>query len=170
MSRDLIEAIRTIAETKELAEYESVVAKVSDVNTATNTCTCTPIDGNPKLINVMLSVDKSKGFLLIPKNDSLVVVTQYSQTTAFISMVSDVDQIYLCGDDEEGMVTVKSLTDKLNNLENKVNDLIVACSSQVVTLAPSGTFPLASYFASVTPLVPTNKTQIQNTKVKHGSS
>ena len=59
---------------------------------------------------------------------------------------------------------------KLNNMyvENKLNDLITACSSQVVTLAPSGTFPLASFFTSVTPLIPTQQIEIENQKVKQG--
>ena len=49
-----------------------------------------------------------------------------------------------------------------------MNDLIIACSSQIVTLAPSGTFPLASFFTSVSPLVPTQQLEIENITILQG--
>jgi hypothetical protein len=165
--KELQDAIKKLSGFDDL-QFESAMCNVKNVDITNNTCTCTPVDGSADFLDVYLSMDKSKGFLLIPKTGSLVIVSQISDTVAFISMVSNVDQIYLHGDSQEGLVTVKSLTTKLNNLENKVNDLIIACSSQIVTLAPTGTFPLAPYFTSVLPLSITTKSEIQNTKVKHG--
>lgn len=170
MSRDLIEAIRSIAETDNFSVYESTICTVSDVNTTENTCTCTPIDGGAIFYNVILSVNGSKGFLLIPADGSFVVVTQISEATAFISMVSGVDQVYINGDNEEGIVTVKSLTTKLNNLENKVNTIISTFNSHVHSGVSTGG---GSSAVSPTPvtgtLTPTNKEDIQNSKIKHGS-
>ena len=114
----------------------------------------------------MANIDN--GFLLIPEVNSIVVVSFLSDSSAYVSLVSKVSEIQLNGTNYDGLVKVQELTDKLNNLENKLNDLITACSSQVVTLAPSGTFPLASFFTSVTPLIPTQQTEIENQKVKQG--
>ena len=166
---EIQDAIRLLAETDQYF-YESKVCKVSNINTTKYTCTCTPIDGTPEFYGVLLNANGVKGFVLIPKENSFVILTQTSDTTSFVSMVSEVQQVYLNGDNEDGLVTVKSLKTKLNDLESKVNDLILACSSQVVTLAPSGTFPLASFFTGVTPLTPTQQSEIENPKIKHGSS
>jgi len=61
-----------------------------------------------------------------------------------------------------------TINEALLDLSNKMNDLITACSSQIVTLAPSGTFPLASFFTSVTPLIPTQQLEIENITILQG--
>ena len=147
----------------------SIVCTVSDIDLINGICNCTPVDGSGVLVNVRLNADNKDGFKLIPKDSTKVLVTLINNTTGFISMVSEVDEIHLNGVNYDGLVKVQDLTDKLNALENKVNDLITACSSQVVTLGPSGTFPLASFFTSVTPLTPTIQTDIENLTVKQGN-
>jgi len=70
---------------------------------------------------------------------------------------------------KDGLVVVADLVTKLNNLENAINSLITSCQSVIVTLAPSGSFPLASFFAGNTPIAPlTQKIDLENTKIKHG--
>lgn len=68
----------------------------------------------------------------------------------------------------DGLVKVAAAASKISALEGKVNDLITACKSVIVTLAPSGTFPLASFFSSVNPIAPTTqKSDLENPKIKH---
>ena len=165
---DIRQAIQSLSGLNDL-QYEGVLCKVSDIDLATFTCTCTPTNGDAEFYDVLLNADAEKGFTLIPANGSVVIVQQTSQATAYVSMVSKVDQVYIAGDANGGLVKVQDLTSKLNALENKVNSLIIACSSQVVTLAPSGVFPLAPFFTSVSPLTPTQQTEIENTTVKHGN-
>lgn len=165
---DLRQAIQALSGLNDIS-FEGVLCKVSDIDLATFTCTCTPINGDAEFFDVLLNADADKGFTLIPANNSVVIVQQTSQATAYVSMVSKVDQIYLAGDANGGLVKVQDLVSKLNALENKVNSLIIACSSQVVTLAPSGVFALAPFFTSVTPLTPTQQTELENTTVKHGN-
>jgi hypothetical protein len=165
---DIRQAIQALSGFGDL-QYEGVVCKVSDIDLATFTCTCTPINGDAEFYDVLLNADADKGFTLIPANGSLVIIQQTSQANAYVTMVSKVDQVYLAGDANGGLVKVQDLTSKLNALENKVNSLIIACASQVVTLAPSGAFALAPFFTSVTPLIPTQQIEIENTKVKHGN-
>lgn len=70
---------------------------------------------------------------------------------------------------KDGLVVVADLVTKLNKLENTINSLITSCQSVIVTLAPSGTFPLVSFFTGNTPIAPlTQKADLENTKIKHG--
>ena len=104
----------------------------------------------------------------MPKVESDVLVLFSKNNNPFIVQYSEVENYVLNGTDFGGMVKVIELTEKINNLEKKLNDLITACSNQIVTLAPSGTFPLAPYFTSVTPLIETQQSEIENTIIKHG--
>lgn len=165
---DIRQAIQALSGVNDLT-FEGIPCTVSNINTTEMTCTCTPINGDAEFFDVLLNADADKGFTLIPANNSVVIVQQTSQATAYVSMVSKVDQIYLAGDANGGLVKVQDLVSKLNALENKVNSLIIACSSQVVTLAPSGVFALAPFFTSVTPLTPTQQTELENQTVKHGN-
>ena len=171
-SRDLAEAIRTLSGFDDI-EFESVLCKVSDINLTDNTCTCTPVNGNAPYYDVLLSCDLSKGFLLIPANDSFVICTETSNTTAYISMVSNVTQIYLAGDTNGGLVKVTDLVTRLNNIENLVNAFIALYNAHIhvgvdsITTAPITISPTVSQ--QITTLTPTIRANIENTKVKHGN-
>jgi hypothetical protein len=167
MSKELRDSLRTLTKTN--GNAYSKVCTVDSVDLVNLTCYCIPINDDADIIDVRLMANIDNGFLLIPEVNSIVVVSFLSDSSAYVSLVSKVSEIQLNGTNYDGLVRVQELTDKLNNLENKLNDLITACSSQVVTLAPSGTFPLASFFTSVTPLIPTQQTEIENQAVKQGN-
>ncbi len=166
MSKELRDALRSLV--KPNNDGFSKVCTIDSVDLTTLTCYCMPLNGDADIINVRLMANINNGFLLVPEVESIVVVSFLSDDSAYVSLVSKVSEIQLNGKNFDGLVKVQELTDKLNALENKVNDLITACQSQVVTLAPSGTFPLASFFTSVTPLTPTQQTDIENITVKQG--
>jgi hypothetical protein len=166
MSKELRDSLKKL--TKPNNDGYSKVCTVDSVDLINKTCYCIPINDDADITEVRLMANIDNGFLLIPEVNSIVVVSFLSDSSAYVSLVSKVSEIQLNGTNYDGLVKVQELTDKLNNLENKLNDLITACSSQVVTLAPSGTFPLASFFTSVTPLIPTQQTEIENQKVKQG--
>lgn len=166
MSKELRDALRSLV--KPNNDGFSKVCTIDSVDLTTLTCYCMPLNGDADIINVRLMANIDNGFLLVPEVESIVVVSFLSDDSAYVSLVSKVSEIQLNGKNFDGLVKVQELTDKLNALENKVNDLITACQSQVVTLAPSGTFPLASFFTSVTPLTPTQQTDIENITVKQG--
>jgi hypothetical protein len=166
MSKDLRDALRSLV--KPNNDGFSKVCTIDSVDLTTLTCYCVPLNNDADIINVRLMANIDNGFLLIPEVNSIVVVSFLSDDSAYVSLVSKVSEVQLNGKNFDGLVKVQELTDKLNALENKVNDLITACSSQVVTLAPSGTFPLASFFTSVTPLVPTQQLEIENITILQG--
>jgi tetrahydromethanopterin S-methyltransferase subunit B len=133
-------------------------------------CTVQPIDETlAKIENVRLVAEESDaGFYPIPKVGSQVIVTLLGGTSAFISMFGELDSIALRGDQYGGLIKIEELVTKLNNLENKVNSIINTLNSTVIPLAPSGTYPLSSNFASVSTLTTTNKSDLENDKVLHG--
>ncbi len=158
-NRELFEVIRSVAGIYEM-EFESVLCTVSNIDLVANTCTCTPINGNAEFHDVILSANKSKGFLLIPKNNTFVICSATSNTTAFISMVSDVDQVYLAGDANGGIIKIAELTAQLN-------DLVTTLQAQLALIATG----IATGGGSYTPatLNAFNKNDYENTKVKNGN-
>lgn len=157
---ELSDAIKTLSGYGD-DNYESTICTVGDIDLAENTCTCTPIDGiSPDFMGVILSVNKSKGFLIIPTDGSLVSVTQISEATSFISMVSDVDQVYLAGDENGGLINIVDLTTKLNALVTQLQAQLALIATGII--AGGGTYTPGT-------LTSFNKTNYENTKIKHGN-
>jgi len=147
----------------------SEVCTIKNIDTNKYLCDCTPIDGSAILVNVRLIADDKTGFKLIPKENSIVIVTLINNTTGYISMCSEIDEIHLNGDNLDGIVKVNDLVTKLNNLENKVNELILYSSTHIHS---GGTIMGSTGPATpvvVGNLVPTVKANLENIKVKHGS-
>lgn len=71
------------------------------------------------------------------------------------------------GGENGGLAIVGSLVTKLNNIETKVNTILSTLKSVSITLAPTGVFPFAPIFGSITPLDSTSEKDIENKKVKH---
>ena len=164
------DAIRYIAK---LDDPYSVVCKVYDIDLNTMLCNCEPLedssaeDKSAVLIGIKINADNKTGFVLVPKDESIVVVTLTSNVDGFISMVSDVDEIYLNGNNHDGLVKVGDLVTKLNNLENKVNEIIGLYNTHVHVETSGSTLPTTSIVSGV--LIPTIQANLENTTVKHGS-
>jgi len=164
---DIRQAIQALSGFGDL-QYEGVVCNVSDIDLATFTCTCTPIDGSAEFYDVLLNADADKGFTLIPANGSIVIVQQTSQANAYVTMVSKVDQVYLAGDANGGLVKVQVLNAALNNLQTEINTLKIAITALMAGYAPiDGGVALSTFTALVLPQI--NISQIENTTVKHGN-
>jgi hypothetical protein len=119
------------------------------------TCTCTPINGDAEFYDVLLNADADKGFTLIPANGSLVIIQQTSQKNAYVSMVSKVDQIYLAGDANGGLVKVIPLVAAYNSVVNDLITIQTALAGLGATIAITSTLKTTS--------------ELENTKVKHGN-
>jgi hypothetical protein len=165
---DIRQAIQSLSGLNDL-QYEGVLCKVSNIDLATFTCTCTPTNGDAEFYDVLLNADAEKGFTLIPANGSVVIVQQTSQATAYVSMVSKVDQVYIAGDANGGLVKVQVLNAALNNLQTEINTLKTLTGTAIAVysgILDSG-FSAATFNAAVLPQI--NITQIENTTVKHGN-
>ena len=151
---DIRQAVQALSGFNDL-QYEGVPCKVSNIDLVSFTCTCTPIDGGAEFYDVLLNANADKGFTLIPADNSVVIVQQPSQSTAYVSMVSKVNQVYIAGDANGGLVNVNEITAKLNQLVTQISANFTA----IAAIYPYTIVPLTSF-------VPTD---YQNLKVKHGN-
>lgn len=169
MSVDNIrEALKGLSKTNE--EIYSIVCSVDSVDTANKTCDCTPKDGSADLLEVRLMAQNQTGFLIIPKVNSIVVVTMINRNTGYVSMFSEVTEIQLNGKNYDGLVMVNDLVTKLNNLENKVNTFMTTYNTHVhagVTTGIGSTAVTPSLMVGT--LTPTVKSDLENKTVVHGN-
>lgn len=163
------DAIRQLVKTDDV--LYSVLCTVKSVDTTNNICDCEPINGDADLLEVRLMAQNETGFLIIPKVDSVVVVTMINKYTGYVAMFSEVEKIYLNGDNYDGLVKVGDLVEKLNNLEDLVNDLVTKYNAHthpyVNVSTPAVTSPTTSLETTV--LVPTQQAELENTTVVHGN-
>lgn len=168
---DIRAAIRSIAGIENIAT--SILCKVVSIDEDEFTCEVKPIDDGANYKDVRLISDASdpdKAFYLKPVVGSVVMITPQDDVTYFVSMYSQVEEIWLHGNLNEGLVKVVELTEKLNNIENLVNDLITKFNAHthVLTLsAGTGTAAPTTSLETDT-LTPTEQADIENDKVKHG--
>ena len=166
-SRDITEAIKALSGFDDL-QFESVACIVSNISVTDMTCDCAPINGDADFLEVRLNADYKKGFTLIPKNNSVVIITQLSDATAYVSMVSEVDEIYLAGDANGGLVKVQIASTAFNTLQTEINTLKAAITALMAGYAPiDGGAALAAFNLIVLPQI--DISQIENNKVLHGN-
>jgi len=182
---NIITSVRQMVGNPLLQTYLCKVLSVDEYS-----CECEPVNGGANFLEVRLRsvLDGNTGGLILkPKLNSIVIIglIENNEATAFVVAYSDIDEltfkneggitfevkkdvVKINGDTHDGLAKVKELTKKFNNLENKFNSVLQVLQSVIVPLAPSGTYPFAPLFASISPLVKTTKNEIENTKVKHG--
>jgi hypothetical protein len=163
---DIRQAIQALSGVNDLT-FEGIPCTVSDINTTEMTCTCTPINGDAEFFDVLLNADADKGFTLIPANNSVVIVQQTSQATAYVSMVSKVDQIYLAGDANGGLVKIDDLKSQYDAMVAAFKVAIAAGFSALSGL--DGGASLSAFNASASSVLNLNKTTLENQTVQHGN-
>jgi len=168
-SRDITEAIRALSGMDDLG-FESMAATVKSVDTTAMTCDVEPINGDADFLDVRLNADYTKGFTLIPKEGSVVILSQLSDATAYVTMVSEVDNIYLAGDANGGLVKVTDLVSKMNTIENDINTLKTIFSTWLPVPSDGGAalkLAAATWYASQ--LTPTTANDLENKTIQHGN-
>jgi hypothetical protein len=179
------ELICKIVESKIIEQsVYAVVVKIND----NQTIDCEDLVNQTIYKEIQLTATETKdSFLLItPKVGSTVIISflNNDKKDGYVSSFSDLDKIELIiahsqltinkdgivmnGGDLGGLVIIDKLVNKINDLEQKYNDLLNSCKTQSVVLAPTGTFPMATFFASNLPIMPKTSVQdLENEKVKH---
>jgi hypothetical protein len=167
------------------AEVKKVDDETCDVDIVGDTYTGVHLaavsDGNknnliikPKKGSVVLICDKSGG------NMTWMNVIAFSEIANIAGIIDEDIELKIKGDvkvecdnveindgNNDGLVIVQKLTDKINKIEDMCNNLLSTLQGVSVTLAPTGAFPFATIFSGITPLVKTKKTDIENDKIKH---
>lgn len=172
------EAIKMIAQ-RELARAEMycVLCTVNSVDTSERTCEVTPLNGKADLFDVRFQAELSltEGLFIEPKVNSTVLVAFINSVQAAVIMCSEIENIYIDtqgdtvfnGGSNDGMVKVGDLVTKLNNLENKVNDLVTWTSTHTHTGVTPGPGSTGTAVGIVGTLTPTQQSDLENTKVQH---
>lgn len=173
---DILSSIKTLIHRYQ-SDTKPMPGKVVSVDLTKKTCVVSPINGDADVLDVRLQAAVTiKGSIVVPTVGSAVMVSMINKQTGFISMYSQVDSILLDGDKYGGLVKLLDPDDptagilkKVNNLENQINNILVVLKGTIIPLAPSGTYPFASLYASINALTTTAQADLENTKVKQGN-
>lgn len=167
--RAIQEAIQILSGTHLSDKVYFIDATVKSVDEQARTCVVVALSGkagNEFTARLMASVDD--GVLIVPTVESTVAVSMSDFNTATIVQYSEVEKIVLRGGDLGGLVKVIELTEKLNNLENKLNSLVAKYNIHThnVTAVGSPTGPGLQPESGA--LTPTQRSEIENDKINHG--
>lgn len=187
-NRDIKYAIEFLSNQTGLKKARFVTANVDDNSKGMSDRTIdvsVVLGDSGKITGVNLQSEPNDGFILIPKKDTQVIVCIMPDNSAYVFKCNDIDKI-ICvidsnnsyvfdangfvwnGGNNKGLVKVIELTQKLNNLENKINDLITVFNSWTPALNDGGTAlktVLSAWVSSS--LTPTVRANIENTKISH---
>lgn len=167
-----------------------VMCEVVSVDEAKRTCNVTTISNDVELEipDVMLQASVDNGFIIVPSVGSNVIILNQEKIHPCVVMYSSVSKVLAIQPlwqfnkgDNAGMVKVIELTQKLNAVENDLNNLKLLLQTMVNAMlsATSGapTSPvlnsvLSGYFSPLLPyttqvITPTTQTEIEDTKITH---
>jgi len=180
--RAIITAIQKAAGTFQEDKVKMLIGTVDSIQG--NTCTCI-VNDQSILPGVSLQAGVCDGLFITPTIGSTVIILYSIQINPFVALYSDIDSYYLqVGDSSieilndgsitlndgslNGLVKGGALTQKLNNLENKVNELISNFNAHThgVVSVGSPTSPTTSTVNGS--LTPTIEADIENNKITHG--
>lgn len=145
-------AIRKIAGNGSTQAHVAEVVSI-DINNRTAT-----VQANGVNYIVQMAPATGDQLLQIPEIGSTVFIVD-----GIIVGYSDLSELWLRGNQFEGLVKVSDLVTKLNNLEDKVNSLLTAYNTH--THASAGAPPVPTVTGTLTP---TTQNEIENPLVKHG--
>lgn len=163
-----------------------VPAEVVSVNQDARTCKVKTVGGaaSVDIENVRLMESVDDGFLLIPAVGSTIIVAHSTYNLPFVLLFSKLDKVLLIGgecsveisekiklngDNLGGLVKIIKLTEKLNNLENKVNGIINQFNLHTHTGVTTGPGTSGTTATPITgTLTPTQQSDIENEKILHG--
>lgn len=154
-----------------LGGNEIKLAKVKAVDLPNKQCTVALAeDENIVLEKVMLSVftEGEAAEVVEPKADSFVLICNVDGVSNWaVLKYSEAETITLMGGLLGGLVKVESLVTRLNAIEDKLNEVLNAVKSHTHSPVPAnGTAPPSTELAGLTTIVKTQKTDIENDKIK----
>lgn len=168
-ARAIQEAIQQLSGTHLADRLYFLDCEVKSVDEAGRACTVIALSGkvgSEFTARLMASVDD--GILAVPSVGSTVIVSSSDFTTGCIVQYSEIEKIVFRGGDLGGLVKVISLTTKLNNLENKLNSLILKYNTHTHNVTAVGSPTGPGLQPETGTLTPTQRTEIENKNITHG--
>lgn len=164
---DIAENIRKLAGT---GTFDTFVCTVKSIENAT--CTVVRVLDDLEIPGVRLNCHSTEnsGIVITPKVDSYVLVTSIDGHSHFVSQCSEVEKITInCNTKitindgkNDGIIKIKELTQKLNNLVNTFNSHTHEVSTEGTAAAQTGTAAAVTAKASKF-----NQSDYEDTKVTH---
>jgi hypothetical protein len=166
-----------------------ITGKVESVDTAKFTVDVKPADGGPVYYDVRIKsiIDNNEtGLIILPKIGAEVLMIRIDDHNAAVLLASEVDRIYfkansgrvleieseikLNGDDKGGLLIHNEVKAALDQINQNVSAIKAACIAGFTALSPlDASASLNSFTASSASVAPANTSNLQNSKVKHGS-
>jgi hypothetical protein len=165
---NIISVIQNLSGAQNEDKIRLLQCTVNSVNLSNRTAHVTTITGQSTLdFDVQLQAGIADGLVIEPAIDSMVYVLTSKYTLPFIVQYSDVVSLSINGVEFGGLVKVIELTNKLNAIENKLNNLLTAYNSH--THIASGTPTSPTNLIESGNLTPTQQSEIENIVIKHGA-
>ena len=148
-------------------------AEVAEVDEAAASCTVKPVSG-PEIFDVRIKAainDKTDGLVIVPVVGSFVLVGIIGNDpeTAYIAKYDSIDKIVMHGGNLGGIVKVQEVVNKLNALEQDLNNLKTVFSSSWTPVPNDGGAALKTAAAtwSGSTITETAVADLENPKIKH---
>lgn len=148
----------------------AILGTVTSLNADGISCVVEPLNGDADISDARFISDPKGKTSFVPKVGSIVVVQLYSQSSGVIIGFAEVGSIALNGTDKGGLVTVVSLLQKINQLEQQINSLKTIFATWV-PVPNDGGLALKSLTTnfSAQQIALTQKAEIENESIKHGT-
>lgn len=149
-----------------------IFGTVTAVDEADMSCTVMPLgdENGVEYLDVSLMAEyNANGMYYKPVIDSLVIIAPMNETRYYVAMYSEIDTVWLRGSTHGGLVKVSELVDKLNTIEDDLNDLKTVFSTWTPVANDGGAAlkaGAATWYASQ--LIPTQISDLENENCKHG--
>lgn len=159
-------------------EIYSIICEVTELNETERTVDVAPLNGDAEIFGVRLqsAISLNNGFVIFPKIGSVVIVTFLNKLTGYVSTFSEIDKIYIDSENEiifndgsnDGIVKISPLVNKLNAIENDLNKIksLFSTWNPIPNDGGAALKGLVSSWSS-NQISPTQKTDIENDKIKH---
>jgi len=144
-------------------DNDAIVGEVLEVNG--NKAKIKNLAGEGTYSNIRIQANPGNGILLVPTVGSYVIVGKLGKVTGYIALASDLDSIQFLDGSYGGLIKIQELVDKLNTVEDKVNDLITYINTHV---HPSTGTPPSPLYAGGS-LTNTTVNDIENDLITHGT-
>ena len=170
---DIKEAIEKLANTHDV-EYVNIL-KCEVISVSDTEIVCKPVNSKiaSEIIVPLLNLNGNT-ISCTPSIESIVLVAITNKNLITLLSVDDADEINISanlkiefnGGEFGGLVKINELLEKINNLENLLNDLIVKYNTH--THAVSGAVAIITTLLETESLIPTMLNEIENENITHG--
>lgn len=168
--RSIREAVQYLAGNNHADRVTMIDATVNSVDQDNRVCDCTAITGpvGSDLPGVRLMSSVDDGLLILPTAGSTVTVLLSIFCDPVIISYSEIDKIVLRGGDLDGMVMVRALTERLNNIENAFNSHVGNYNGHIHPVTATGVPTGVPVVPESGSLTPTQQADIENTTITQG--